>query len=107
MSLGKSVASLVTPHQRSSLRIAQHLAGSRWSFTRTRFRSSSTESAVGAAQLQVQWQCPIKAMLRCPPPAWPNPSLKGSANGRPPGPGWWYAVHFHQPGPGALPLSPP
>jgi hypothetical protein len=36
----------------------------------------------------------------------PNPSLKRSANGRAPGPGWWYAVHFHQPGPGALPLSP-
>ena len=36
----------------------------------------------------------------------PNPSLKRSANGRPPGPGWWYAVHSHQPGPGGLPLSP-
>jgi hypothetical protein len=36
----------------------------------------------------------------------PNPSLKRSANGRPPGPGWWYAVHFHQPGPGVLPSSP-
>jgi hypothetical protein len=35
-----------------------------------------------------------------------NPSLKRSANGRPPGPGWWYAVHFHQPGPGVLPSSP-
>ena len=37
----------------------------------------------------------------------PNPSLKGSANGRPPGPGQWYAVHFHWPGPGILPLAPP
>jgi hypothetical protein len=36
----------------------------------------------------------------------PNPSLKRSANGRPPGPAWWYAVHFHQSGPGVLPLSP-
>ena len=36
----------------------------------------------------------------------PNPSLKRSANGRPPGPIWRYAVHFHQPGPGALPSSP-
>ena len=25
-----------------------------------------------------------------------NPSLKRRANGRLPGPGWWYAVHFHQ-----------
>ena len=35
-----------------------------------------------------------------------NPSLKRSANGRPPGPVWRYAVHFRQPGPGVLP-SPP
>ena len=40
------------------------------------------------------------------PPALPNPSLKRSANGRPPGPVWRYAVHFRQPGPGVLPLSP-
>ena len=38
--------------------------------------------------------------------AWPNHSLKRSANGRPPGPVWRYAVHFRQPGPGVLPLSP-
>ena len=36
----------------------------------------------------------------------PNPSLKRSANGRPPGPVWRYAVHFRQSGPGVLPLSP-
>ncbi len=35
-----------------------------------------------------------------------NPSLKRSANGRAPGPVWRYAVHFRQPGPGALPSSP-
>ena len=40
------------------------------------------------------------------PPALPNPSLKRSANGRPPGPVWRYAVHSRQPGPGVLPLSP-
>ena len=38
--------------------------------------------------------------------AWPNPSFKRSANGRPPAPGRWYAVHFHRPGAGVLPLSP-
>ena len=38
--------------------------------------------------------------------ALPNPSLKRSANGRPPAPGRWYAVHFHRPGAGALPSSP-
>ena len=36
----------------------------------------------------------------------PNLSLKRSANGRPPVPGWRYAVHFHQPGPAVLPSSP-
>ena len=36
----------------------------------------------------------------------PNPSLKRSANGRPPGPGLRYSVHFLSPGPGVLPLSP-
>jgi len=36
----------------------------------------------------------------------PKPSLKPSANGRPPGPVWRYAVHFRQPGPGVLQSSP-
>jgi hypothetical protein len=36
----------------------------------------------------------------------PNPLLKRSTNGRPPGPVWRYAVHFRQPGPGVLPLAP-
>jgi hypothetical protein len=40
------------------------------------------------------------------PKVTPNPSLKRSANGRPPGPVWRYAVHFRQPGPGVLPSSP-
>ena len=35
-----------------------------------------------------------------------NPSLKRSANSRPPSPGRWYAVHFHRPGVGVLPSSP-
>ena len=35
--------------------------------------------------------------------AWPNPSLKWTHNGVSPGPGWWYAVHFHQPGPSVTP----
>ena len=35
-----------------------------------------------------------------------HPSLKRSANGRPPGPSRWYGAHFHRPGPGVLPLSP-
>jgi hypothetical protein len=35
-----------------------------------------------------------------------NPSGNRSANGRPPAPGRWYAVHFHRPGAGVLPSSP-
>ena len=45
---------------------------------------------------------PAKAPLRA---ARSNPSLKRSANGRPPAPGRWYAVHFHRPGAGVLPSS--
>ena len=40
------------------------------------------------------------------PKSTPNPSLKRSANHRPPGPVWRYAVHFRQPGLGVLPSSP-
>ena len=36
----------------------------------------------------------------------PNPSLKLSPNGEPPGPGRRYAVHFRQPGPGVPPSVP-
>ena len=37
----------------------------------------------------------------------PNPSFEARPNGKPPGPGRWYGVHFHQPGPGVLPSVPP
>ena len=37
----------------------------------------------------------------------PNPSVEARPNGKPPGPGQWYAVHFHRPGPGVLPSAPP
>ena len=39
--------------------------------------------------------------------ALPNPSLKGSANGMPPGPASRYGVHFLPAGPGVMPLAPP
>ena len=39
-------------------------------------------------------------------PARPNPSVKLSTNGRPPGPSHRYGVHFLWLGPGVLPLSP-
>ena len=46
---------------------------------------------------------PVRASVKT---ALPNTSLKRSDNGRPPAPGRWYAVHFHRPGAGVLPLSP-
>ena len=36
----------------------------------------------------------------------PEPSLKRGANGVPPGPTLWCAIHFHQPGLGILQLEP-
>ena len=36
----------------------------------------------------------------------PNTSLEPRPNGGPPGPGWRYAVHFRQPGPGVPPSAP-
>ena len=37
----------------------------------------------------------------------PNHSVKARPNGKPPGPGRRYAVHFRRPGPGGLPSVPP
>ena len=49
-----------------------------------------------------------KAESPCiPPTTTPNPSFEARPNGKPPGPGRWYAVHFHRPGPGVLPSVPP
>ena len=57
----------------------------------------------GPHEIAGPWQAhrlwPFRAAL-------PNPSLKRSPNGGPPGPGRWYGVHFHQPGPGVPPLVP-
>ena len=67
----------------------------------------------GVPRLLLWWRCAgstISGMKNHPfgkrRARMPNPSLKRSANGRPPGPVWRYAVHFRQPGPGVLPLSP-
>ena len=45
-------------------------------------------------------------MTPFPRVARPNPALKPSTNGMPPGPAWRYAVHFRQSGPSVLPLVP-
>ena len=44
--------------------------------------------------------------VRLPRTLMPNPSLKRSANGRPPGPRSRYGVHFLHRGPGVLPSAP-
>jgi hypothetical protein len=67
-----------------------------------RTRNRPQPWAIGTVNVQAH---SISAKL-CRSPAEPNQSLKLSPNGRPPGPGWWYAVHFHQPGPGVLPSVP-
>ena len=65
----------------------------------------------GRRWMAITTECPVsnsgvQAHSPSSPTARPNPSLKRSANGRPPGPVWRYAVHFRQPGPGVLPSSP-
>ena len=73
---------------------------------RTRFLCSSAASASVHAQRGFQGaNVPVLGSVPMDA-AWPNPSLKRSANGRAPAPGRWYAVHFHRPGAGVLPLSP-
>ena len=44
-------------------------------------------------------------MVFCAPTVMPNPSLKPSPNGKPPGPVCGVS-HSPQPGPGAFPLGP-
>ncbi len=48
----------------------------------------------------------VASPARGAPRALPNPSVKPSPNGGPPGPGRRYAVHFRQPGPGVPPSVP-
>ena len=75
---------------------------------RNTIRSFAPQAAVATCRapcLHVSTNSP-SSQPRASAPAWPNPSLKRSANGRPPAPGRWYAVHFHRPGAGVLPSSP-
>ena len=48
--------------------------------------------------------CHARAPCALPPAGGPNPSVKRTLSGMPPGPGRRYAVHFRQPGPGVMPL---
>ena len=99
--------------------------------TSRRFKSQSVAVVAAASQLALwrsvssanimaaptrrsrPWSSAVVASLKFSlglhhgsPPAWPNPSLKRSANGRPPGPGRRYVVHCRLPGPCVLPSSP-
>jgi len=55
------------------------------------------------AAVDVALASPERALAKA---ATPNPSLKLSPNGGPPGPGRRYAVHCLRPGPGVPPLVP-
>ena len=72
----------------------------------TERRNSQTPQRVRREPRQEPTVAPESMTTHPAPPVRPNPSLKRSANGRPPAPGRWYAVHFHRPGAGVLPLSP-
>ena len=66
------------------------------------YRDCSCRSAEREAE-SLAWKCnPFRE-----PPLMPNPSFEARPNGKPPGPGRWYAVHFHRPGPGVMPSVPP
>ena len=64
------------------------------------------DCSVPGAEPEPEWSARKEGQATAMSPVRPNPSLKRSANGRPPGPVWRYAVHFRQPGPGVLPSSP-
>ena len=99
----KVSSSGLPPAEALQLRSAWHAAagksvgGPAWSARSGLLSYQFTKVSCSSGTLQVF------ALL---PTLMPNPSLKRSANGRPPGPVWRYAVHFRQPGPGALPSSP-
>ncbi len=66
--------------------------------------ASYTQPVIKATALEPAH--PVTISSACSTPLRPNPSLKRSANGRPPRPGRWYGVNFHRPGRGGLPLAP-
>jgi hypothetical protein len=92
-SLGVLTAS---PALTSSTSLMFH--GCRWATT-CRRRSVSPRSRPRHRGCQ-------SGLSRARQPAMPNPSFNRRANGTPPGPGRWYSVHSHRPGPGGAPLPP-
>ncbi|CAD5373574.1 hypothetical protein RA210_U360014 [Rubrivivax sp. A210] len=79
-----------------SIRSSETLASSCWAPEPRRSWSPWQCHQVGSRQGVHHW----------PSKAWPNTSLKLSPNGKTPGPGHRYAVHFLWPGPGVSPSVP-
>jgi hypothetical protein len=73
-------------------------------FNNPKFQAKMPRKSIGSEELAFAHLRKVIFRLSCA--LTPNPSLKRSANGRPPGPVWRYALHFRQPGPGVLPLAP-
>ena len=69
-------------------------------FARGSRKSSGMPRSVGQLAGTSLWRLRVQS-------AAPNPSVKARPNGKPPGPGRRYAVHFRRPGPGVLPSVPP
>ena len=72
----------------------------------TEYSSSQTPLRLHGQPRRAPTLAPKSSKTRRASPVRPNPSVNRSANGGPPAPGRWYAVHFHRPGAGVLPSSP-
>ena len=81
---------------------AQNAMQEPWQSPQT--RGTATALAVAPSGEAESHSCK-STLASLPRELMPNPSLKRSANGRPPGP-FCGAEHFPQPGPGVLPSSP-
>ena len=71
-----------------------------------RFSLACTELWPNVSSAVVKLTLRPAAIVSSVPQYRPNPALKRSTNGKPPGPVWRYTVHCRQPGPGVLPLAP-
>ena len=68
-------------------------------FTRHHLVGRSCQTSLFASKKKIA----VNSGSSQPSPAWPNPLVKRTRSGMPPGPGWRYAVHFRHPGPGVTP----
>ena len=104
--------------EEQSIPLRHHRAAPTWERIRSPYswppNLPNTTRFVGSQAPVASWPAPClhvqshspHSQACAPSPAWPNPSLKRSANGRPPAPGRWYAVQFHRPVAGVPPSSP-